>query len=229
MSGTVTDEDRVWGSIDWASAPAGDGTGTITITAGTASKTINVGTSNPATPTRTDLDGYVESNGYVAIEAEHFTAKVDRGGAEWRVFKQLGRNGDSVKTLPELSSSITTNQATTSPELDYKIYFFNTGSFTATVYRIPTLNTTGACRVALGLDTATPQVLTGANSTDASAWGANVLAHIEKLSAKIQVTTPGYHTLKIFKVDPSIAIDRIVIDTGGLLPSYLGPPESYRH
>ena len=229
MSGTVTDEDRLWASIDWASAPAGDGTGTITITAGAVSKTINVGTSNPATPTRTTLDGYVESNGYVAIEAEHFTAKVDRGGAEWRVFKQLGRNGDSVKTLPELSSSITTNQATTSPELDYKIYFFSTGSFTATVYRIPTLNTTGACRVALGLDTATPQVLTGANSTDDSAWGANVLAQIEMLSTKIQVTTPGYHTLKIFKVDPSIAIDRIVIDTGGLLPSYLGPPESYRH
>lgn len=55
-----------------------------------------------------------------------------------------------------------------------------------------------------------------------------MLAHIEMLSAKIQVMTPGYHTLKIFKVDPSIAIDRIVIDTGGLLPSYLGPPESYR-
>ncbi len=190
MSGMVTDEDRLWASIDWASAPAGDGTGTITITAGAASKTINVSTSNPATPTRTDLQGYVESNGYVAIEAEHFTSKMDRGGAEWRVFKQLGRNGDSVKTLPDVSASITSNQATTSPELDYKIYFSSTGSFTATVYRIPTLNTTGACRVAVGLDTAAPQVLTGTNSVDDSTWSANVLAHIEKLSAKIQVTDP---------------------------------------
>ena len=55
-------------------------------------KTITVSASNPATPTRNDLDGYVESNGYVAIEAEHFTPKIDRGGAEWRVFKQLGRS-----------------------------------------------------------------------------------------------------------------------------------------
>ena len=95
MSGTITDEDRLWASIDWAAAPAGDGTGTITITAGAASKTINVGTSNPATPTRTDLDGYVESNGYVAIEAENISreggpgrrrmARVQATGTQWRL------------------------------------------------------------------------------------------------------------------------------------------------
>ena len=228
-SGTVTDEDRLWASIDWAAAPAGDSTGTITITAGSSSRTIAIAASNPATPTRNDLDGYVESNGYVAIEAENYTQKMDRGGAEWRVFKQLGRSGDSVKVLPEVSSSVTSNLPTTSPELDYKIYFFTTGTFPVTVYRIPTLNTTGACRLAIGLDSAAPQTLTGVHSTDESRWGNNVLEHIEKLSGTIQVTTPGYHTLKLWKVDPSIAVDRIVIDTGGLRPSYLGPPESYRH
>ena len=103
---------------------------------------------SPRCRRRTELAGYVESNGYVAIEAEHFTQKMDRGGAEWRVFKQLGRNGDSVKVLPDVSPSITSNLPTTSPELDYKIYFFSTGTFPVTVYRIPTLNTTGACRLA---------------------------------------------------------------------------------
>ncbi len=229
MSGTVTDEDRVWASIDWAAAPAGDSTGTITITAGSASKAISIGASNPATPTKTDLQGYVESNGYVAIEAENFTEKVDRGGAEWRVFKQLGRNGDSVKVLPDVSASVTSNLATTSAELNYKIYFFSTGTFPVTVYRIPTLNTTGACRVAISVDSAPPQTLTGTRSAEESKWQTNVLEHIEKLSATIQISTPGYHALKLLKVDSSIAVDRIVIDTGGVRPSYLGPPESYRH
>ena len=229
MSGAITDEDRLWASIDWATAPAGDSTGTITITAGSVSKIVSVAASNPKMPTPNDLDGYVESNGYVAIEAENFTQKIDRGGAEWRVFKQLGRNGDSVKVLPDVSASITSNLPTTSPELDYKIYFFTTGTFPVTVYRIPTLNTTGACRLAIGVDSAAPQTLSGVHSAEESKWGNNVLEHIEKLSGTIQVSTPGYHTVKLWKVDPSIAVDRIVIDTGGVRPSYLGPPESYRH
>jgi hypothetical protein len=78
------------------------------------------------------------------------------------------------------------------------------------------------------LDDSAPQTLTGVHSAEESRWGNNVLEHIEKLSGSIQVSTPGYHTFKLWKVDPSIAVDRIVIDTGGLRPSYLGPPESYR-
>ena len=128
-----------------------------------------------------------------------------------------------------MSGSITTDLPGSSPELDYKIYFFSTGTFPVTVYRIPTLNTTGACRLAIGVDSAAPQTLTGVHSAEEANWGNNVLEHIEKLSGKIQVLTPGYHTFKLWKVDPSIAVDRIVIDTGGLLPSYMGPPESYYH
>ena len=229
LSGTITDEDRLWASIDWATAPAGDSSGTITITAGAVTKSISINASNPATPTRSDLVGYVESNGYVAVEAENFTQKMDRGGAEWRVFKQLGRNGDSVKVLPDVSASITSNLPTASPELDYKIYFFSTGAFPVTVYRIPTLNTTGACRLAIGLDSAAPQTLTFVHSAEESKWGNNVLEQIEKVSGTIQVSAPGYHTLKLWKIDPSMAVDRIVVDTGGLRPSYMGPPESYHH
>ncbi|MGI5379997.1 hypothetical protein ACQEV2_38250 [Streptomyces sp. CA-251387] len=33
--------------------------------------------------------------------------------------------------------------------------------------------------------------------------------------------------LRVFVVDPGIAVDRIVIDTGGLPPTYLAPPESH--
>ena len=66
-------------------------------------------------------------------------------------------------------------------------------------------------------------------SDGSGAWSTNVTEQIEKLSTTIQVTSAGYHTLKLFKVDPSMVVDRIVIDTGDLRSSYMGPPESYRH
>jgi hypothetical protein len=228
-SGTLSDEERIQLSIDWAAVPAGNSTGTITITGAGSSKVITANVSNPASPARQDVDGYVEANGYVAIEAEHFDAKIERGGAEWRVLTGLGRSGDSVKVFPDVSPSIAADYASSSAELAYKIYFFSTGTFPTTLFRVPTLNTGGACRVALGLDNGAVQTLRGADATDDATWETNVVEHIEKLSTTIQVTTAGYHTLRIFKVDPSIILDRIVIDTGGLRPSYLGPPESYHH
>jgi hypothetical protein len=228
-SGTLSDEERIQVSVDWKTAPLGDSTATLTIAGASSSKAITIHASNPMSPRPDEVDGYVEANGYVAIEAEHFHDKTSRGGAEWKVLTQLGRSGDSVKVFPDVSPSVTSDYATAAAQLDYKIYFFTTGTFPITVFRIPTLNTTGACRLALGLDSAAAQTLKGADSTDDSAWSKNVVEHIEKLSGTIQVSTPGYHTLHVWKVDPSIALDRIVIDTGKLKPSYLGPPESYHH
>ena len=227
-SGT-TDDQRIRVSIDWAAVPSGASTGSIKITAGSVTKTIDVKVSNPATPSKQTLKGYVEANGYVAIEAEHFQTANARSGAEWRVLPGLGRSGDSVKVFPDLAPSITSPTAASSPSLDYPIYFFSTGTFSVTVYRVPTLNAVGQCRLALGLDADAAQTLAGVVSVNQAAWRTTLNEHIEKLTTTIQVETPGYHTLHLFKVDPSIIVDRIVIDTGGLSPSYLGPPESYWH
>ena len=46
------------------------------------------------------------------------------------------------------------------------------------------------------------------------------------LPASFNSLKPGKHTIKVFRIDGNVVLERLVLDTGGLKPSYLGPPES---
>ncbi len=49
------------------------------------------------------------------------------------------------------------------------------------------------------------------------------------VSAKGLVAGPGYHTLKVWMVDPAVLVQKIVVRTSAArdTESYLGPPETY--
>ena len=49
------------------------------------------------------------------------------------------------------------------------------------------------------------------------------------LKAKLDLPKQGPHKLEIWMVDPGLVIDKIIINTGGVKKSYLGPPESVYH
>jgi len=57
-------------------------------------------------------------------------------------------------------------------------------------------------------------------------WETWVSNNINQVVSSIQLDKPGKHTLKIWMVDPGVVLQRIIIDCGGLKPSYLGPLES---
>jgi hypothetical protein len=230
-TGTFTGDQRIFVTLDWDSVPKGTGiSGTISFTGAGTTSSVTVPVFNPATPTRETVSGFVESNGYISMEAEHFTGRTDRQSAGWRVVGGLGRTGDAIMVLPTTLDSITTTTAiqNTSPLAEYAFYNFTTGTATATVYCIPSHRvgrSTGAdslMRYAIAVDNGTP-LITKVNA----AWDTNVVRAATVGKTTLTLSAAGQHTLKLWMVDQGLVVDKIVIDLGGVKTSYFGPPESF--
>jgi hypothetical protein len=56
------------------------------------------------------------------------------------------------------------------------------------------------------------------------AWAQGVLDAIRIASVPLTVDRPGEHTLRIYALDPGVVLDKVVLDLGGLTPTYLGAP-----
>jgi hypothetical protein len=59
-----------------------------------------------------------------------------------------------------------------------------------------------------------------------AAWGKTVADGVTVLRSKHVIAEPGPHVLRFWALDPALVLQWLVVDTGGLRPSYLGPPES---
>ena len=88
----------------------------------------------------------------------------------------------------------------------------------------------------ISIDGETPQVVnlqTMTGSDDAgmnNAWGRNTGDNTARVYSSHTVSTAGKHTLKFWMVDPTVVLQKVVVDTtGALRDSYLGPPESFRN
>ncbi|WP_086603921.1 glycosyl hydrolase 115 family protein [Streptomyces swartbergensis] len=228
--GELTDQTRVWVEIDWPRAPEGTHHPTLTFTGAGTTAEVPLRVVNDGEQARHRTRGFVEAHGYVSIDAAHFDRQVARGGARWRVVRGLGRRTAAVEAVPTTAPPITEDLPTRSPELRYRVRFTSTGTFPVTVFRLPSLDERGKRRLAIALDDQPPALLSGqaiATGNRGDAWARNVEEGIEKLTARVTVAEPGEHVLRVFMTDPAIAVDQIVIDTGGLPASYLAPPESY--
>lgn len=236
-SGTVFDNDRIYVGIDESKLPDGVSEGSIVferVIGDTAVQTQTVKTVISTVDIPDAPKTYVEADGYVSIEAEHYTNSVTNGVYEWKTEKDFGRSGDSVKIYPNLADKVTTPNKENSAYLEYDVYFTSAGTFDIDVYRMPTLNELGSAtlRCHIGIDDAAPvkfggNTKTANNSTGADAWGKGVLCNSDVMSGKITVPTAGMHKVRLYNEDSGVVIDKFVITTGEKKASYYGAPESY--
>jgi len=174
------------------------------------------------------LRGFVEANGYVSMEAEHYTNKTDTNSAQWERISDYGRTLSSMTIFPVTAETATPPQH--SPCLEYEMYLFHSGSLEIEAILAPSLNFTPGrgLRYALSFDDQTPQIVDALAQNSIAAWSKAVEDSVRAVKSTLNVSAPGYHTLKFCMVDPGVVLQKIVVDTGGVKKSYLGPPESYR-
>jgi hypothetical protein len=171
---------------------------------------------------------FVERDGVVSIHAGHFTGQSDLpSGAGWRAMPGLGRTGSAVTVLPT-TASITPEA---SPSLSYRVHVATRGPATLRVRLLPTHPLAGgqALRLAVAVDDGPARSLAVTTGFDPKApgWNERVLANATEARLELPAPlAPGWHTLRLFAVDAGVVVDKIVLDLGGLRPSYDGPPET---
>jgi hypothetical protein len=140
-SGRIEKEQRVAISIDWNRAPVGEHRVPITFAGpNNARVVIQAPVSNPAAPKRDAVVGFVEGNGYVSMEAEHFTravGSVDKT-IQWLRIPDLGRTLSGMTPMPVTAASQT--PGANAPRLEFSVFLFDSGTVKVDVYLSPTLN-----------------------------------------------------------------------------------------
>ncbi|QJD79265.1 glycosyl hydrolase 115 family protein [Spirosoma rhododendri] len=228
--GTVGQETRLLVGVNWKQAPAGTQQVPITLTGPNGQRVVvQAVVNNPASPLLDPAVGFVESNGYVSIDAEHPTHTTQTATATWQRLPDIGRTAGGMTSSPVTTPAIE-QPGGQSPRLTYQVILADSGMVQVQTYVSPTLNFNDnkGLRFAISFDDETPQIVNMHANETGRVWEQSVANNIRILTTKHRLTKPGEHTLKYWLVDPAVVVQKFVIDRGGVKPSYLGPPESFR-
>ena len=240
----VAKDQRLFVTIDWGAISQGEATGAIQIQQKDGPAiTVRVHAFNPATPPRDALEGFVETNHLVSIEAEHFTARTASGEAHWDRIPNFGETLSGMTVFPITAASLEPPQP--APILEYKMYLFDSGKCDVQAILAPTNNFVPGrgLRYAISFDDQPPVIVDALADNSEKAWEEAVSDGVRKVTTTFTIDQPGYHTLKFRMVDPGVVLEKLIVgfadpsacfpgSAGGtnrpLIPeSYLGPPESY--
>jgi Glycosyl hydrolase family 115/Gylcosyl hydrolase family 115 C-terminal domain len=171
-----------------------------------------------------------EHNKYISIEAAHFTRAVTTPGINWQLLPDHGRTGDAVTAFPVTAPE--QKPAGNTPHLEYEFYTMSNGAFTVNAYFSPTLNfynSENGLQYAVSIDNELPQIIS-INKEDKNSisgiWNKWVGENIIIKKSEHKILSEGKHTIKYWMVNSGVVLQKLVLDFGGVKPSYLGPPET---
>lgn len=162
---------------------------------------------------------FVERDGCVSMEAEHYTRKADGASARWTVIPEMGRTLSAITPQPVTAP-------TEGMALEYDIYTESDAYPRVTLRFSPTLNfNTKGLSYAVSFDGGEETVVNINGDYDGSLGPIQRDGVIDSRTVHAMLK-PGRHTLRIRPLDNGLALQKIMIDLGGMRKSFLGAPET---
>ena len=222
---SVDKDVRLMVSVDWNKAPVSSGQGTITLTqAGGQEVTVAVTAERVALPA--GFAGFVEGDGFLSMEAEHFTKHIAAGDVSWERIPDYGATVSGLTVTPSTAASV----IGTGARLDYAMYLTGSGAMQVEATLGPTLGFVPGrgLRYAVWFDDGVPVIVDAMEHNSDRDWARVVSDSVRRVETTLTVAGPGVHTLHFAMVDSGVVLERLVVSDGPLRASYLGPPESMR-
>jgi len=226
-TGTITSEKRLEVRVDWSKVPTGKTFSRLWVDMLDQTVEITIPLNHIDTVALQSFKGFVVTGGYVAMEAANYQQSYATDKLQWKIIDNLGRTHSAMIVKPSVFSFDTLTSQT--PFLEYRFYSNDTGRVTVHTCFSPTLNFNEniGLRYALSIDNEPPQIINMNKTYNLKQWEKWVADNLLTISTQHRIRRYGEHILRFWPLDGGIVLQRIVIDWGGLRPSYLGPPESY--
>lgn len=197
--------------------------------------------------------GFVEADGHVAFSGEHYASILkpakstpENKKVTYHTFSSYGRTGSGVGLLPLNTEKLTLE---TAPALEYDVYLFtNHTAANVTLFISPGLNYLGEYTPLEYAISLTPASASASASTSSvkyvrpvgktvgtgmpDGWQGAVADGVwgrtgPYTTTSFAVPQEGAYKLRVWALMPGIVVQKVIINLGGVRPSYLGPPESF--
>lgn len=232
-NGSIGKEDkRIWLTLAEDKLPEGKSRGSVTVSGAGQTVTVQVQAFKPSKAVHAQIKGFVESNGTISIEPEHFAKNTPMAGRRWIRVEDYGLTLSGMRATADEPNPTPAVPGQDAPCLEYPLYLFSKDSVEIHLITSPVLNfmPDRDIRVAVSINDEKPQYVVnvpGNFSVQTSRnWGEGVLNQCRRLTMNLPIPVTGAQTLKVWMIDPGVVLQKIVVQKGAYKPSYLGPVES---
>ena len=205
--------------VDWARAPVGRSTASISVKDHDRTIEIAVVALRATAQQARDAAGtHGGLAGPISFPATAYAAKTTVDGVRWESIPDYGREAAAMSVFPVTAPSFTAGSP--GPVLRYPVYLASTGIYCVDVITGPTLELQPGRRLSLAvaLDDgpfSVETVFTDERRTSEDFLGARHLVNVRNnartMTFTLNVPLPGRHVVRVAMIDPTIVLERVII------------------